>query len=63
MQLLKGSSSHWINANDVLPGNSRGEEATVRSLFRKAMLAGCGYIAAKRNITVSAGSLRSSGLH
>jgi REP element-mobilizing transposase RayT len=28
IQLLKGSSSHWINANNILPGNLPGEEAT-----------------------------------
>ena len=32
IQLLKGSSSHWVNANNILPGSLSGAEATV--LFR-----------------------------
>jgi REP element-mobilizing transposase RayT len=32
MQLLKGSSSHWINANDIVTGNLLGAEAMARSL-------------------------------
>ncbi len=33
-QLLKGSSSHWINSNDIITGNSSGAEAMVRSRYR-----------------------------
>ena len=62
MQLLKGSSSHWINANNVLPENSPGEEAMGRSLSRNPMSARSLLISrARRNITVCVNSLTSSG--
>ena len=37
VQLFKGSSSHWINANNVITGNLRGEEAMAHSLYRNQM--------------------------
>ncbi len=37
IQLLKGSSSHWVNANNIVRGNLRGEEATALFQFRNPM--------------------------
>jgi REP element-mobilizing transposase RayT len=37
IQFLKGSSSHWINANNILPGNFAWEKATAHFLFRNRM--------------------------
>lgn len=61
MQLLKGSSSHWINANNVLPGKfAWGREANLRSLSRSPMSAKSALTSqARRNITVRADSVRS----
>jgi putative transposase len=40
IQLLKGSSSHWVNANNILRENLRGDEATAASLSRDPILNG-----------------------
>ena len=37
IQLLKGSSSHWVNANNILPGKFAWGEATAPFLCRNPM--------------------------
>jgi putative transposase len=59
MQLLKGSSSHWVNANSVLSGKfawGRGYGAFSVSESNVGHVAA--YIAGQENITACAGSRR-----
>jgi putative transposase len=45
IQLLKGSSSHWVNANNIVEGKFAGEEVTVRFPFWNPMSQVAAYIA------------------
>ena len=53
VQLFKGSSSHWIDAHNVITGKFAGEEAMAHSLCRNQMrIKSRRTLAARKNIIV-----------